>query len=166
LQAAEAEVKDLAHRSKAAGLRVERSQRAVDNFAAERARDLLDEREQPARTVAAELTASVHETLRLAKAYIAERQDVDRLVAKVDGATARADGPTPEHPWEAALKTLERAYQQSPKLEPPLPRWHGLADRERRDRTHSLLQLRRRKRLTDEEQQELDRINHTHTEVA
>jgi hypothetical protein len=47
-----------------------------------------------------------------------------------------------------------------------LPRWSGLADRERRDRTHRLLQLRRRKRLTNEEQQELDRINHTHTEVA
>ena len=68
LQAAEGDVANLGNRAGAAGLPVERAQQELDAFQREHARDLLEEREQPARTVAAELTASVHETLRLAMA--------------------------------------------------------------------------------------------------
>ena len=123
------------------------------------ARNLLAEREGPGRTVAAELTASVQLTLSLAKAYDAERQAVDRLVAAVAGATPRADGPAPEHPWEAALKVLERCYQQTPALDPPLPRWRGLEHRAAEDNSARRLQLQRRTRLTAEERNELERIN-------
>ena len=73
LHNAEAEVIDLGHRVAAAGLRVQRAQQQLDEFAHERARDLLAEREPKARTVAAELTAAGHELLRLHRAYLAER---------------------------------------------------------------------------------------------
>jgi hypothetical protein len=105
------------------------------------------------------LSASVRETLRLAKAYAAERQAVDRLVAEVAGATPRADGPAPEHPWEAALKTLERCYQQDPELEAPLPRWSGLQQRAQQDHIGRREKLRRKKKLTSAEEQELTTIN-------
>jgi hypothetical protein len=166
LQAAEAQVKDLAHRSRAAGLRVERSQRAVDDFAAERARDLLEERVPAAREVALQLTRAGHELVRAHHAYTSMRMEIDGLVAATPNAVPRLDGVSASYPWERELKDLARVVSETPEVEVPLPRWHGLADRERRDRTHRLLQLRRRKRLTDAEQQELDRINHTHTEVA
>ena len=74
LQVAEGEVVDRGHRVTAAGLREQRAQQQLDEFAHQHARDLLAEREPNARTVAAELTASVHQTLKLAKAYVAERQ--------------------------------------------------------------------------------------------
>lgn len=133
LRAAEAAVIDLQHRVDAAQLRVERAQQEFDVFQRDRARDLLAEREAPARTVAAELTASVHETLKLARAYLAERQAQHQLVASVPGATPRADGPEDMHPWEPALHQLARAYQQTPQLEPPLPRWQGLKHRAAQD---------------------------------
>ena len=158
-QQAVAKVKDLQHRLTAAELRVARTQRELDEFRRDRARDLLREREQPARTVAAELTASVRQTLTLAKAYVAERRTVDQLVAAVPAATPRTDGPASEHPWEAALKTLERACQQTPELDPPLPSWAGLEHRQQHHRTHRLLQLQRRKKLTPDEQAELDQLN-------
>lgn len=125
LEATEAKVIDLGHQVTAAAQRVEMAQRAADTFTQEHARDLLAEREQPARTVAAELTASVRQTLTLAKAYVAERRTVDQLVAAVPGATPRTDGPAPEHSWEHALRQLQRAHQETPDLDPPLPRWTG-----------------------------------------
>jgi hypothetical protein len=158
-EAAIAKVKDLQDRLSGAEIRVERIQGEADAFARERARDLLAEREQPARTVAGELTASVHETLMLAKAYVAERQAIDRLVAQVPGASARNDGPPPEHPWESALKDLERANRQATKLEPPTPRWSGLRLREQQDNLSRFEKLRRRKRLTEDEQAEMERLS-------
>jgi hypothetical protein len=158
-QAAVAQVYELQHRIDGAALRVQRAQQQLDEFAHEHARDLLAEREQPARTVAAELTASVRETLRLAKAYVAERQAQDQLVVAVPGASPRADGPDGSHPWEPALDQLARAYQQTPELEPPLPRWQGLEHRTAQDSSARRLQLQRRKRLTADEQTELDTIN-------
>jgi hypothetical protein len=86
-QEAVAQVRALQHRVDGAALRVERAQQQLDEFQRERARDLLAEREQPARTIAADLTASVQETLRLAKAYVAERRAQDQLVAAVPGAS-------------------------------------------------------------------------------
>lgn len=114
-------------------------------FARERARDLLAEREQPARTVALELSRAVGEVLKLHRAYVTERQTMDQLVAAVPGATPRADGPPPEHPWEAALRTLEGAHQQTPELKPPLPSRHGLQQREQQDNAIRFDKLRRNK---------------------
>jgi hypothetical protein len=143
----------------AAGLRVQGAQQQLDEFAHAHARDLLAEREPHARAVAAELSGSVRETLRLAKAYLAERQAQDQLVAAVPGATPRADGPEGTPPWEPALGQLAHAYQQTPELEPPLPRWQGLEHRTAEDSSARRLQLQRRKRLTAAEQDELDTIN-------
>jgi hypothetical protein len=102
IQAAEAAVVDLQRRVEA-GLRVERARQELDRFKREHARELIEEREQPARTVAADLTSSLRETLRLARAYLAERQAQDQLVTSVPGATPRADGPEGTHLWEPAL---------------------------------------------------------------
>jgi hypothetical protein len=158
-EAAIIKVKDLQHRLTGAAIRVERTQGEADAFAREHARDLLAEREQPARTVALELSRAVGEVLKLHHAYVTERQTVDRLVAAVPGATPRADGPVPEHPWESALKDLERAYRQATKLEPPTPRWSGLQLREQQDNLSRFEKLRRRKRLTEDEQAEMERLS-------
>jgi len=159
LQSAEADVADVSHRVAAAGRRVARALGEADAFTQAHARDLLAEREQPARTVAAELTASVQETLRLGRAYLTERQAQDQLVAAVPGATPRADGPEGSHPWEPALGQLARAYQQTPELEPPLPRWHGLQHRQHQDAVSRREKLRRKRKLDDNDQAEIDRIN-------
>jgi hypothetical protein len=110
-----------------------RSDARGDRLGRERARDLLAEREQPARTVALEVSRAAGEVLKLHRAYVTERQTMDQLVAAVAGATPRADGHPPEHPWEAALRTLEGAHQQTPELKPSLPSWHGLQQREQQD---------------------------------
>ena len=159
LQTAETRVVDLQHQAKGAELRAERAQQQVDTFAREHVRDLLAEREQPARTVALELSRAVGEVLKLHRAYVTERRTVDRLVAAVPGATPRADGPAPEHPWESALKQLERADRQATKLEPPTPRWSGLQLREQQDNLSRYEKLRRRKRLTEDEQAEMERLS-------
>lgn len=158
-EAAVAKVRELQHRANGAELRVDRAQQALDEFQRDHARDLLAEREDTARTVAAELTRSVRETVRLARAYVAERQTVDRLVATVPGATPRADGPAAAHPWESQLKALERAVMEVPELEPPLPRWQGLGHRQAEDSGARRLQLQRKRKLTADEERELDNIN-------
>jgi hypothetical protein len=159
LQAAEAEVKDLAHRSKAAGLRVERSQRAVANFASERAQDLLDERAPAAREVALQLTRAGHELVRAHHAFTAMRVEIDALVAATPNAVVRSDGPPAAHAWEPQLRDLERAIRETSAVEPPLPRWAGVEQRQQRDQTNRLLQLRRRKKLTGAEQDELEQLS-------
>lgn len=159
LQVAEGEVVDRGHRVTAAGLREQRAQQQLDEFAHQHARDLLAEREPNARTVAAELTASVHQTLKLAKAYVAERQAQDQLLAAVPGATPRADGPAPTHPWESQLKDLERAVAAEPECPPPLPRWRGMDQRTQQDHIGRREKLRRKRKLTPEEEQELATIN-------
>lgn len=153
-----AEAKDFQHRLTGAMLRVEHVQQELD-VQRDHVRDLLGEREQPAHAVASELTAAVRETVRLARAYVAERQAQDALIAAIPDATPRADGPAAEHAWEAALKTLERAYQQTPELEPPLPRWHGLQQRKQQDAVHRRAGLLRRKKLTPAERAELERLS-------
>jgi hypothetical protein len=159
LEASEAKAIDLGHQVTAAAQRVELGRRAADTFAQEHARDLLAEREQAARTVAAELTASVRQTLMLAKAYVAERRTVDQLVAAVPGAIPRNDGPAPEHPWEHALRQLQRAHQETPELDPPLPRWTGLQQRQQEDDVNRRASLLRKRRLTESEQAELERLD-------
>ena len=64
------------------------------------------------------------------------------------GATPRHDGPDPEHAWEPALKALERAVHDAPELEPPLPGWQGLDQRQQQDRVHRRAGLMRKRRLT------------------
>ena len=130
-----------------------------DEFQRDHARELLAEREQAGRKVTAELATSARETVRLARAYLAERQAVDQLVAAVPGATPRADGPPAAHPWERQLKDLERAIAETPELPPPLPRWQGLGNRKAEDSTARRLQLQRKKRRSAADQRELDRIN-------
>jgi excisionase family DNA binding protein len=157
--AALTKLEDLQHRLAGAELRIERAQLEVDTFAQERARDLLKECEQSAGTVAAELTASVHQTLNMARAYVTERTAVDHLVAAIPGATPRTDGPASTHPWEAQLRDLERAVAAAPECPPPLPRWQGLDHRRAEDTTARRLQLQRRKKRTADEEAELDRLN-------
>jgi hypothetical protein len=120
------------------------------------ARGLLEERAQSARIIAAKLTASVHETVRLARAYLSERTAQDALVAAVPGATPRNDGPPATHPWEAQLKALERAVVEVAEVPAPSPRWRGLEFRRQEDSTARRLQLQRRKKLTADEQAELE----------
>jgi hypothetical protein len=159
LQSAEADAADLGHQVTAAALRVERAQRELDRFQREHARNLLDEREQASRTVAADLTAAVHEVVRLAAAYRAERQMQDRLVAKVAGASPRVDGPAAAHAWERQLRDLERAVSEVPELPAPLPSWWGLDNRRTENATARRLQLQRHKTKTADEAAELDKIN-------
>lgn len=154
-----AEVRELQHRVDGAALRIERAQAQHDEFLRDRARDLLEEREQPARALAIDLSRAVGEVLKLHRAYLTERQTMDQLVAAVPGATPRADGPEGSHPWEPALSQLARAYQQTPELEPPLPRWLGLEQRSQQDHIGRREKLRRKRKLTSEEEQELDTIN-------
>ncbi len=54
-------------------------------------------------------------------------------MAAVPGATSRADGPQPSHPWERQLRDLERAVQETPEVPAPLPRWAGLEHRKQQD---------------------------------
>jgi hypothetical protein len=154
-----ANVRELQHRVDGAALRVERAQQELAAFQREHARDLLAEREQPARTIAAQLTASVHETIRLAKSYITEREAQDRLVAAVPDATVRTDGPAASHPWERQLKDLERAVSEVSELPPPLPSWWGVDHRRTENAKARRLQLQRRKKKTADEAAELDKIN-------
>jgi hypothetical protein len=152
LDAAAAEVLDLQHRFDAAGLRVERAQAEADAYLAEHARDLLDEREAEAREVAASLTAAGLELVRLHQAYVTTRNDIDSLVAAVPGATSRADGPAPSHPWEDQLRALERTIQETPEVPPPLARSAGLKHREQQDHANRIEQQRRRGELSADDQ--------------
>jgi DNA repair exonuclease SbcCD ATPase subunit len=142
---ATARVEDLEHRTAGASLRAERAREGLATFMRDHARDLLDEREETARAVATELTKAVAAVVKAHRAYIAERQHVDRLVSQVPGATARYDGVSTGYSWEAALKELERVYREHPEAEPPRPRWSGMAYRRNIDTVHRQVQARRRK---------------------
>jgi hypothetical protein len=152
LQAAEAEVLDLQHRADAAGLRVERAQAAADSFQREHARDLLDELEAKAHEATANLTRHGTEVVRANRAYLTLRTEIDRLVAGVAGATSRADGPEPSHPWERQLRDLERAVRETPEIPAPLPRWAGLKHREEQDNAARIEQRIRRGELSADDQ--------------
>lgn len=156
MQAAEAEVKDLAHRSQAAGLRVERAQQAVDNFAAEHGQELLEERAPAAREGALQLTRLAHETVRAHQAYIAMRMEIDGLVAGVPDAVPRLDGVDAGYAWERELKDLARAVREIPEVEVPAPRWAGVEQRRLQDDANRFEQLRRKQK----------HISHEHTEVV
>jgi hypothetical protein len=65
-----ARVEDLAHRTAGASLRAERAREELATFMRDHARDLLDEREETAREVAAELTRAVAATVRAHRAYV------------------------------------------------------------------------------------------------
>jgi hypothetical protein len=143
VDAAAAEVLDLQHRFDAAGLRVERAQTEADTFQVEHARELLDEREPEARTLAERLTRAGLEVAELHRAYRAMRTDIDSLVAAVPGATSRADGPAPSHPWESVLQDLARVTQEHPEVPPPLPQWAGLSHRHAQDHAHGVARDKR-----------------------
>jgi hypothetical protein len=113
------------------------------------ARDLLDEREETAREVAAELTRAVAATVRAHRAYVAERQHVDQLVSAVPEASARYDGTSTSYPWADALRELERAYRENSEATAPRPRWAGVAQRRNVDALHRQLQAQRKQRIVD-----------------
>jgi len=159
-QAAIAKLRELQHRLAGAETRVQRAQQQADSFTHAHAHDLLAEREQSARTVSAELTAAGHELVRLHRAYVAERTAIDQLVAAVPGATPRADGPAATYPWEPELQALARAVAETPEVDAPLPRWQGLEQRNADDQLHRRERLRRKRKLTAAEQDELDNLNH------
>jgi hypothetical protein len=108
----------------------------------------------------------VAETLRLAKVYVSEREAVDRLVAAVPGATPTPRRARPAAPVGAALKALERAIHDTPELEPPLPSWQGLEQRQQQDRVHRRAGLQRKRQLTSAEQAELEQLNADHAPSA
>jgi hypothetical protein len=158
-EAAVAKVKDLQHRLRGAELRVERAQREADDFAREHARDLLEEREADARELALKLTRAGHELVRLHRAYLALRTDIDSLVGASPGAVVRSDGPPASHAWERQLRDLERAIREAPEVQPPLPRWAGLQHRQQQNAIHRRAGLLRRKKRSPEEEAELERLN-------
>jgi hypothetical protein len=129
-------------------------------FRTENARALLEDREAGARETTDKLNASVAETLRLHRLYVAERQEQDRAIAAVPGASPRHDGPPGTHEWEPALRDLERAVRECPQLSPPLPRWLGTRHRHQQDAINLRERLRHKKKLSERDQAELDRINH------
>jgi hypothetical protein len=138
-------VEDLEHRTAGASLRAEQVREELAAFMRHRGRDLLDEREQTAREVAAELTKAVATAVKAHRAYIAERQDLDQLVAAVPGASPRVDGVRTGYSWEAELKALERAYRENSEAEPPRPRWAGMTYNRQRDAVHQRLKDQRRR---------------------
>jgi hypothetical protein len=121
----------------------------VARFRTENARELLAAREAGAREITDKLNAAVAETIQLHRSYLAERQEQDRAVAAVPGATPRMDGPPPSHPWERALRDLERSVREHQTLEPPLPRFLGIAHRRREDDVNRPEHLRRKKQRSD-----------------
>lgn len=159
LEATEADVLDLQHRVTAAGLRVDRAQGAADSFTQQHARDLLEERAADARELAMQLTRAGHDVVRLHRGYRAMRTDIDALVAATPGATPRADGPDPSHPWERQLRDLERVVKEHPEVPAPTPRWGGLGQRQQQDQVARREQLRRQPRRTEQDQADIDRIN-------
>lgn len=146
-------------RAEGLGRRASTARAELSSFRSDNAEALLAAHEPAAQEITAKLTASVAETIRLARQYVAERQAVDQLVAATPGATPRSDGPASEHAWEAALKALERAYQRTPEVAAPLPRWAGIGQRKQQDAVARREQLRRKPRRTDQDQAEIDRIN-------
>jgi hypothetical protein len=142
-EAAVAKVKETQHRLAGAEIRVGRAQAEADTFQADHARELLDEREAEARQLADNLTRAGREAVQLNRAYLAMRTEIDGLVAAVPGATSRADGPEPSHPWERQLRDLEGAVQETPEVPAPLPRWTGLTQRQTEDQANRIERERR-----------------------
>jgi chromosome segregation ATPase len=145
LERAEGEVLDAQHRVSGAELRAQRAREELATFMRDHGRDLLAEREQTAREVAAELTEAVAAVVKARRAYIAERQHVDQLVAAVPGASSRVDGVRTGYSWEVELRALERAYRENPEAELPRPRWAGMTYSRQRDAVHQRLKDQRRK---------------------
>jgi len=143
LQAAEAEVVDWQHRVTGAELRAQRARDELQSFT-ENAHALLDEREPTAAEVANELTRAVAATVKAARAYEAERQHIDQLVAQAPGASPRYDGVSTGYPCEAELKALERVWRENPEAEPPRPRWSGISHRQNLNEVHRRLREQRR----------------------
>jgi hypothetical protein len=139
-----ARVEDLEHRIAGASLRADQVREELAAFMRDHGRDLLDEREQTAREVAAELTKAVAAAVKAHHSYIAERQHVDSLVASVPGASPRVDGVSTGYSWEAELKALERAYRENPEAELPRPRWGGVIYRQNMDEAHKRLRAQRK----------------------
>jgi hypothetical protein len=152
-EAAAAKLRDLQHRVDGAALRIERAQRALDEFTRDNAEALLEEHAEGDRELALRLTRVGNEVVQLHRAYLARRMEVDALVAAIPGASPRTDGPPASYAWERQIKDLERAIRETPEVDPPLPRWHGLRHQQHTDAVHRSEQLKRKKRNTAEERE-------------
>ena len=122
-EAALSSARELKDRIAGVGLRIEGADRAVAQFQSEHAGELLRELEDGARETAAQLTRSTHETVRLHRAYLADRQAITEVVAQIAPGAGAANGPPSSFPWEAVLKDLERAVRETSEAPAPLPRW-------------------------------------------
>jgi hypothetical protein len=127
-------VLDRQHRVGGAELRAQRARQELEAFTAANARALLEEREETARGVTAELTRAVAATVRAHRAYLAERQHVDQLVSAVPEASTRYDDTGTSYPWADALRELERALSRELRSDgaPPALGWRGAATQRRR----------------------------------
>jgi hypothetical protein len=83
------------------------------------------------------------------RAYIAERQHVDRLVSAVPEASTRYDGVPTSYAWEPELKALERACREQSEAEPPRPRWAGVAQRRNLNAVHRRLREKRGQEIVE-----------------
>jgi hypothetical protein len=146
---ATARVEDLAHRTAGASLRAERAREELAAFTRDHARALLDEREQTANEVAAELTRTVAAVVEAHRAYVGERQQVDQLVSAVPEASTRYDGVPSSYAWERELRELERAYREAHEAEPPHPRWAGVAQRRNLNAVHRRLREKRGQEIVE-----------------
>jgi hypothetical protein len=122
-EAALATAQTLQDRIAGVALRVERADRAVDQFKSEHAHELLREREDAGRETTAQLTRSAHETVGWFRQYLADRQEINELVRQISPGTGAPDGPASTFAWERPLKDLERAMRETSEAPAPLPRW-------------------------------------------
>jgi hypothetical protein len=157
-----ARLRDLHHRQQGAQRRVERAEQQLDSFRRDDAKALLEERVPAAREVAMNLTRAGHEFVRAHHAYTSMRMEIDGLVAATPNAVVRSDGPPGTHAWESEVRGLERVMREVSEVEPPLPRWLGVQQRQQQDQVHRRIGLLRRKKSTPAVQEELERLNQQH----
>ena len=142
-----ASARELKDRISGATLRVQRADRAVDQFETEHAHELLHELEDTTReTTAPQLTRSVHETVGWFRQYLADRQAIQEAVRRIAPGAGAANGPPSSFPWEAVLKDLERAVRETSEAPAPLPRWLNREWRMEQDTVAAREQERRRLR--------------------
>jgi hypothetical protein len=123
-------------------VRTELAGQRVDEFQAERARDLLSEAESAARETTANLRRAAEDTARYWRQYKQDRNAIQMLVNRIQPGMS-TNGPPSTCAWERELHDLERALRLGEELEAPLPRWSGQAWRRQEDATARRLQKER-----------------------
>jgi hypothetical protein len=124
----------------AAELRLEAAEQKADEFARERARQLLAELEAEAVAIADDSNRWAAQAAELKRRWNAHQRRTDELVGLIPGASPRYDCPPSEYPLASVFKELERCEE----VRPYVPHWTGLAQREQLNGVHRLLRLKRR----------------------